>query len=255
MQSPGRFEFFQALIGRKGAGTFVPAQRPQESLVAHAAEMMIRTVNRLGDGPETGAPLGLALATGDSIDNSQANELAMFLSILGGGEVNPGSGAPGYEGVQAAGWPNRLYWHPDPGADDDFKTEFGYPEHPGLLERAMSPFKASGLTVPWLSCFGNHDGLVLGTAIATDGYRATVVGERKAIEPPEGPDLLSREAELVSHPERFLTGSGANRDGRSGPATRRPRRIRCRPPARGRRPGRSRVQRGERARRDGLCRA
>lgn len=206
VQSPGRFEFFQALIGRKGAETFVPAQRPQEALAAHAAEMMIRTVGRLGESPETGAPVGLALATGDSVDNAQANELAMFLALLGGGEVTPGSGAPGYDGVQAAGWPSRLYWHPDPGADDDFKTEFGYPEHPGLLERAMAPFRASGLPVPWLSCFGNHDGLVLGTAIPTDGYRAAVVGSRKAVAPPDGPDLLSREAELLSHPEHLLTG-------------------------------------------------
>ncbi|MGB9111328.1 MAG: TIGR03767 family metallophosphoesterase, partial [Acidimicrobiales bacterium] len=207
VQSPGRFEFFQVLIGREGAGTFVPAQRPQEALAAHAVEMMIRTVGRLGDGAETGAPVGLVLATGDSIDNAQANELAMFVSLLGGGEVNPGSGKPGYDGVQAAGWPSRLYWHPDPGEDDDFKTDFGYPEQPGLLEQAMAPFWASGLTVPWLSCFGNHDGLVLGTAIATDGYRAAVVGARKAVEPPEGPDLLSREDELLSHPERFLAGT------------------------------------------------
>lgn len=205
VQSPGRFEFFQEVYGRPGASTFVPAQRPHEALAPHACEVMARTVRRLGESPDTGAPLSLALCTGDNIDNAQANELAMFITLLSGGVVAPNSGGRTFQGVQARSWHNPLYWHPDVGTDH-FKTEWGFPEHPGLLEEAMRRFRATGVGVPWLSCFGNHDGLVLGTAIPTEPYREAVVGGRKAIGLPPGPDLLDREEELLSHPDHFLSG-------------------------------------------------
>ncbi len=206
VKSPGRFEFFEELRGQPRSDAFVPSQRAQEALAVHAGELMLRTLRRLGDSPDTGAPLGLALCTGDSIDNAQANELALFMALLSGGVVVPASGGPAFEGVQARNWGNPLYWHPD-GGTDRFMANWGFPEHPGLLEAAMTPFNAAGVAVPWLSCFGNHDGLVLGTAIPTPAYRAAVVGSRKAVGPPPGPDLLDREAELISHPEHFLTGT------------------------------------------------
>jgi metallophosphoesterase (TIGR03767 family) len=205
VESPGRFEFFEELAGRPGAEAFVPAQRAQEALALHAGAVMARTLRRLGESSETGAPLGLVLCTGDSIDNAQANELANFTALLSGGVVRPSSGGPDFEGVQAPSWQNPLFWHPDPGTDR-FKTDWGFPEHPGLLAAAMAPFRADGVGVPWLSCFGNHDGLALGTAIPTPAYRSALLAGRKAVGPPAGPDLLGREAELLSHPERFLTG-------------------------------------------------
>jgi metallophosphoesterase (TIGR03767 family) len=204
--SPGRFEFFEELAGRAGAEAFVPAQRAQEALALHAGEVMARTLRRLGASRETGAPLGLVVCTGDSIDNAQANELVNFTTLLSGGVVVPRSGGTDYEGVQAATWPNPLFWHPDPGTDR-FKLDWGFPERPGLLQEAMAPFRAAGVGLPWLSCFGNHDGLALGTAIATPAYCAAVTGASKAVAPPPGPDLLGREEELISHPERFLAGS------------------------------------------------
>ena len=46
--------------------------------------------------------------------------------------------------------PDGLSW---------MSREFGYPHHPGLLERALREFSAVGLSIPWLSCFGNHEAL------------------------------------------------------------------------------------------------
>jgi metallophosphoesterase (TIGR03767 family) len=208
VQSPGRFEYFQLLVGRPEAGTFVPAQRPQEALAVHAAEVLLRTIARLDDSSETGARLGLALCTGDSIDNAQANELSMFLALMSGGEVRAGSGGARYDGVQARGWPNHLYWHPDPGTTDDYKTDLGFPEHPGLLDEAMVPFAAHGLGLPWLSCFGNHEALILGTAVPSEEYRRAVVGSRKAVGPPSTltSDLEAARADFLDHPEHFLAG-------------------------------------------------
>jgi len=206
VQSPGRFEFFEVLRGSAGSETFVPAQRAQEAVAAHAVEAMTRTLRGLRESPDTGARLGLALATGDSIDNAQANELAMFIALLSGGVVHPNSGGRIFEGVQARTWENPIFWHPDPGSDS-FKEDWGFPEHVGLLDEAMTPFSAQGVGVPWLSCFGNHDGLALGTAITTPAYRELAVGDAKAIGPPPIADLLNKEQELISHPERFLSGA------------------------------------------------
>ena len=94
VQSPGRFEFFEQLRGRPGDESFVPAFRPQEALATHAVAAMVATLNRLTASPETGAPLGLCISTGDSLDNAQLNELQWFLALLAGGAVAPNSGAP-----------------------------------------------------------------------------------------------------------------------------------------------------------------
>ena len=175
VQSPARFEFFEQLRGLQGAGNFVPAWRPQEALVTHAVAAMVQTINRLATSPETGASLGLCVSTGDSLDNAQLNELQWFLSLLGGGTVMPNSGGPTYQGVQAADWEPGLYWRPD-AAQDPYKERFGFPVHPGLLAEALRTFSSPGLAMPWLSCFGNHDGLVLGTALPTPSYERVLLG-------------------------------------------------------------------------------
>ena len=76
--------------------------------------------------PETGAPLGLCISTGDSLDNAQLNELQWFLALLAGGAVAPNSGGPDYQGVQAPGWRPAAYWRPEPGPDP-YKDRFGFP--------------------------------------------------------------------------------------------------------------------------------
>ena len=104
VQSPARFEFFELLRGQPGAEAYVPACRPQEALATHAVAAMVETLNSLPASAETGAPLGMVVSTGDSLDNAQLNELQWFLSLLGGGTVVPNSGAPAYQGVQLAEW-------------------------------------------------------------------------------------------------------------------------------------------------------
>lgn len=205
VQSPARFEFFEALRGQPGVGAFVPAQRPQELLGLHALDAMASSIRAGGISPDTGAPLGLALCTGDNVDNAQLNELTWFLSLLSGGEVNPDSGGPVHEGVQAPGWPADLYWHPEAGADR-FKERWGFLDYPGLLDEAARPFRAGGLGLPWLSCFGNHDGLPFGEVVPTAEYRRLVVGSKKPVRLPAGLDPRAREDELFANPERFLAG-------------------------------------------------
>jgi metallophosphoesterase (TIGR03767 family) len=203
VQSPGRFEFLESLWGRPGAGLYVPATRPQEALAVHAVAAMVDTVNRIPAGADTGAPLSLCLSTGDNIDNAQLNELQMFLALLGGGTVTPNSGDPAYAGVQ--GWEDGLYWHPDP-VPDQFKQRWGYPAHPGLLAEAVRPLSSPGLAVPWLSCFGNHDGLVLGTSVPTPGYEVVLSGGRKPVAAPDGVDPLDVAEEFLARPEMLLAG-------------------------------------------------
>jgi metallophosphoesterase (TIGR03767 family) len=205
VQSPGRFEYFERLRGLPGSEAYVPSWRPQEALVAHAIAAMTATLNRLPVSAETGAPVGLCVSTGDSMDNAQLNELRWFLALLGGGTVAPSSGGSSYQGVQAPGWLPAAYWCPEPGPDP-FKERFGFPTYPGLMAQAMTAFKAPGLAMPWLSCFGNHDGLVLGTALPTEAYEAVLRGGLKPVDLRPGADAMSMVDAFTSHPELLLDG-------------------------------------------------
>lgn len=205
VQSPARFEFLERLRGLPGAEVYVPAWRPQEALIAQAVAAMVSTLNGLRPSAETGAPLGLCLSTGDNVDNAQYNELQVFLRLLGGGTVEPGPAGRPYQGVQAPGWQPGVYWSPEAGADP-YKSRFGFPAHPGLLEEALRPFASPGLSVPWLSCFGNHDGLVLGTALPSPRYEEVLRGPHKAADLPAGVDPFAKVEEFTSSPEVLLGG-------------------------------------------------
>jgi metallophosphoesterase (TIGR03767 family) len=208
VQSPTRFEFLNRYYADPRYAEIIPVQRPQEALAAHAVDAMLRTVNGLA-GPATGAPLRLAVTTGDGIDNAQWNELQAFLALLDGGLVRPGSGGPRYEGVQSRDWPDDFFWKPDgdgAGGPDFYRREFGFPHHPGLLERALAEFRTGGLGIPWLSCFGNHEALNQGTGRETAGIAAALTGTRKPVALPEGFDH-DRALELFTErPEAFMAG-------------------------------------------------
>jgi metallophosphoesterase (TIGR03767 family) len=202
--SPARIEFLDRWPDRREIGDLLPAHRPQEPLALHAFEAMVRAANALRRSPVTGAPVDLVVTTGDAIDNQQWNELTWFLGVLAGERVSL-SGGRGYVGVQSPEWEDPGYWHPD-AVDDAYKERWGFPAHPGLLDEAAAPFGASGLAAPWLGCFGNHEGLIQGTAIPTEAVRRLLEGGRKPVALPSGLDVPSNVGRFVLQPEAFLSG-------------------------------------------------
>jgi metallophosphoesterase (TIGR03767 family) len=205
VQSPARVEFLDRHADRRALEHLLPAHRPHESLQIHALEAMIRTARDLPPSPLTGAPVALAVSTGDVVDNQQWNELEWFLGLMGGGSVSADSGGPDLEGVQSVAWGDPAYWHPD-GSADVYAERWGFPSYPGLLDEARQAFDAAGLDLPWLGCFGNHEGLIQGTSLPTAAVRTIAIGARKAVAAPQGLDLEANVDRFVSEPESFLAG-------------------------------------------------
>jgi len=207
VQSPARFEFVNRYASDPRFWELITMQRPHEALNVHAIDAMVRTLNGIEAAPVTGAPLQLVAMTGDSIDNTQRNELANCLALLDGGVVRPDSGAPGYEGVQLVDWPDDIFWKPDGAADSDmFRRELGFPPAPGVLERAMQSFQATGLRRPWLSCYGNHEEVCQGVGIVGPALAKGMTGSRKPVALPEGLDPDTAIEKFVQEPEFFMTG-------------------------------------------------
>jgi metallophosphoesterase (TIGR03767 family) len=205
VQSPARFEFLNREFKDPRFRLLVPMQRPQEALTANALAALVGALNKVESG-FAGGPLELVAMTGDAIDNAQWNELQTFLAIFGGGTVNPDSGGPGYEGVQGVSWPDDIFWKPDGEATDLFRTALGFPHLPGLLERALRPFEAAGLRLPWLGCHGNHELLSQGVGVVTAGLAAALVGSRKPVRLPEGFDFDEVHETYMNRPEAFMAG-------------------------------------------------
>jgi metallophosphoesterase (TIGR03767 family) len=209
VESPARFEFINREYADPRFRELLPMQRPQEALNAHAVEAMVQTINRIEVGPVSGTPLQLVVMTGDAVDNAQQNELDAFVDLFEGGLVRVDSGAQGYEGVQAPHWPDDINWKPDGVAhgEDVFRSAYGYPHMPELLERALLPFHASGLRLPWIACHGNHEELSQGVGIVTANLAAAMAGNRKAFRLPDSFDRDSALELFVNRPEAFMAGS------------------------------------------------
>jgi metallophosphoesterase (TIGR03767 family) len=210
-QSPARLEFLERFFGTEPYHHLGPVFRPHEVLQPQLAEVMLRTLSVLGPSEITGASMQWVFCAGDWTDNAQVNELAWAMRLMQGGTLTPNSGGPAYEGIASTAWGDPAYWRPD-GMDDDYKIRYGYPTMPGLLERAIAPFEAAGVTLPWLSCLGNHDAMLLGTSLITPALERILVGSAKARALPaaliDNPDLdLPQLLELfVREPEAFLAG-------------------------------------------------
>lgn len=137
------------------------AFHPQEALSLHITASLIRQANRLDRSPVTGRPADFLVHTGNAADNAQYNELRWFLDLMDGRQINPDSGAPGYEGVQEES--------PDP-------------RYPDLLQQAQQPFRAERLRYPWYAVVGNRDLLAQGNFPPSDAANGITVGGRKVID-------------------------------------------------------------------------
>ena len=198
-QSPARVEFLDRYNdpGSRFAGlaNVTGSYRANEMLSVQVADAMVRRINEIGVGPVYGAPLAFAVSTGDNADNSQHNEFRWFIDVLDGGPLRPDSGEIGtYEGVMDWVHYDVHYWHPE-GAPtgrpvDRPRALHGFPVISGLLEKALAPFTAQGLRMPWFSAYGNHDALLQGNlphVYGSDGY---ATGDHKAVELPTGASLV-----------------------------------------------------------------
>jgi hypothetical protein len=171
-ESPARAPFLDRL-GNPVDSTF----RPQEAFSTQVLDAAVRALDR--EHPQA------VVITGDIVDSAQENELDQALAVLQGGIVNPDSGAPGYDGVQAPSNPDPFYFRPDNDA----------PRHPGVLDAAQRRFRATGLDAPWYPTIGNHDILVQGEVPATPAIEGVATGSKMVvgIDPGFLPPVLSEE--------------------------------------------------------------
>lgn len=175
-QSPGRIE---PMIEQDHAA-WGSAFHPQDPLTVHVTAAMVKSFADLAFSPLTGAPMGVAIVTGDSADMHSHLELRWYIDILDGVGVRPTSGSSAeFEGVQA--W-SDVEWAYRPGdpAGGAF-GDYGFPRLPDLLRQATAQTVESvGLPVPWYAVYGNHDTLLLGTFGINSQLRALATGGRKA---------------------------------------------------------------------------
>ena len=186
-QSPARVTFLDRL-GVPFESTF----RPQETLTAQVLTGALHAIRALR--PDA------VIQGGDLIDNDQSNELAHALAALNGDAVSPGSGGPGYFGVQSAFDPDPFYYRPDLDA----------PRHPGLLQAATRSFTSPGVGGAWHPVLGDHDILVAGEIAPTAQTRALALGDRAVWDLPPG---LTTAPGLASAARAATSGVGFSPDG------------------------------------------
>jgi hypothetical protein len=200
-ESPARVE----MVDRGASSAF----RPMEAFAPHAIDLSLRQVNAFADaspvkqGDGTGAPMSLALITGDNSDNQQRNETVWVRQLLEGGQLDPNSGTrtdeyaecgpvlqqallakgtpaePTYTGVQDYADYFEAHDFYDPNLPAGQWAD--WPKLVGLMDRAQRPFSATGLKVPSYLTNGNHDGLVQGNEDANREFERIATGCIKAV--------------------------------------------------------------------------
>jgi metallophosphoesterase (TIGR03767 family) len=105
-------------------------------------------------------------------------------------------------------WDER-YWHPDgppPGTQADRPARvYGYPRIDGMVEAARRDVTSPGLSLPWISVHGNHDGLLQGTVAPDEQLRALAVGDQRITGLPVGVDPLIAAAAIDGNgPVRYI---------------------------------------------------
>ena len=174
-QSPGRLEPLIAV-----SAEMVDASRPQDTMTVQVLAQMVNAMAQARYSPLTGAPMGLAINTGDSADSHSGLELDWCVAMLDGGTVVPNSGKSGeYQGVQI--WQDADYvYHPDNPSLNEFGKR-GFPYLPGVLQAAVDQeVHSDGLPVPWYIVNGNHDTLFMGNIAIEPSLRSWAMGDRKA---------------------------------------------------------------------------
>lgn len=190
-QSPARVEFLDTTADPPSPIPFGAAFRPQEALVSHVVEALVRHTRTIGRGPVTGRQVDCVVCTGDNLDNAAANEMRWFRTLMDGGTFAPNSGAAdAFEGVQSFDDPTFYraeYWHPEEIGDargDFYKDNLGFPSYPGLLDAAIGDIQAVGLPARWYSCYGNHDFLAQGNAQPNAAFEGIATSGTKVLGPP-----------------------------------------------------------------------
>jgi len=195
-QSAGRVEFLDPF-----GEPYTSAFRPHETLTCHVQSSMVTRLNAIATGPVTGRAFDCAVSTGDNIDNMQWNEMTWFMGLLDGGPMAANSGAAGvYEGVQLNEWADERYWHPESGQTDVFKSAHGFPEIPGLLDAAVSPFVTPAIGCGWYATYGNHDGLIQGNLPTAQAIDDILTGNQKVTGTKPGQDTLGFIFAMIGNP-------------------------------------------------------
>lgn len=223
-QSPARVEFLDRLDDPDSPYAsvlpFQGAYRAQDMLSLHVAEATVRALRKVRRGPVTGLPFAFAVTTGDNTDNTQYNELRWQIDVLDGRTVRPDSGDyTKYEGVaDQSPYYDVRYWHPDgppAGQPADMRIAgSGFPQVPGLLDTCRKPFGAKGLGMPWISVFGNHDGLVQGNVPSNPLIKQLATGGKKIVDLPPGTNVGELAGQLVNNDPQGLATlfGGPSRD-------------------------------------------